>query len=197
MTKKGMARHAANAITLSRILLCFGAFFFLGSKAAFFTLYLTAALTDALDGYVARRLNTQSNLGARLDSIADIVLFALALMGWWVWANDPFVKAIPAVGATLVLRLGSIAVGAVKYRSAIFLHTLLNKAAGLVLIAALPMYSLLHSRWIVFITLFVCTISAAEELLILLMSKTRPDINIRSIIGLIKASCKKKAEARR
>ncbi len=183
MTKRGIARHAANAITLVRIFLCICAFFFLHNKAAFFALYLTAALTDALDGYVARRLKTESNLGARLDSIADIFLFALALAGWWVWVNEPFVQAVPAVGAVFVLRLCSVAVGAVRYRSVIFLHTLLNKAAGLVIIAALPLYGLVQNRWIVIFMLFLCIISAAEELMILLLSKTRPDSNIKSIIN--------------
>ncbi len=191
MTKKGIARHCANAITVARILLCIVAFVFLHSKAAFFALYLTAALTDALDGYVARKLNTQSNLGAQLDSIADIFLFALALAGWWIWAKEPFVQAAPTVGAVLVLRLGSIAVGAVRYRSVIFLHTLLNKAAGLVIVAALPLYGLVQSRWIVFVTLFLCIISAAEELFILMLSKTRPDSNIKSLIALFKTSHRK------
>ncbi len=35
MTKKGIARHCANAITVARILLCIVAFVFLHSKAAF------------------------------------------------------------------------------------------------------------------------------------------------------------------
>ncbi len=188
MTQKGIVRHAANAITLARIVLCICAFFFLRAKAAFLALYLTAALTDALDGYVARRLNTQSNLGARLDSIADIVLFALALTGWWVWAKDALVQALPAVGAVLVVRLGSVAVGAVRFRTATFLHTLLNKAAGLAVIAALPLYGLLQGKWVILLTLLSCIISAAEELLILLLSKNRPDSDIKSILNIAKAS---------
>ncbi len=95
------------------------------------------------------------------------------------------------MGAVLVLRLGSIAVGAVRYRSVIFLHTLLNKAAGLVIIAALPLYGLVENRWIVFLTLFLCIISAAEELFILMLSKTRPDSNIKSLIALFKTSYRK------
>ncbi len=195
MTKRGIGRHAANAITLARILLCVVAFFYLHSKAAFFALYLTAALTDALDGYVARRLKTESSLGARLDSIADIFLFALALAGWWIWASEPFVQAAPAVVAVLVLRFGSIGVGVARYRFVIFLHTLLNKAAGLVIIAALPLYGLVENRWIVILTLFICIVSAAEELLIIFLSKTRPDSNIKSIIEQSKRCSKKRGKS--
>ena len=38
---------------------------------AFYTLYIAAGLSDMLDGYVARKSNTDSRFGARLDTIAD------------------------------------------------------------------------------------------------------------------------------
>ncbi len=36
-----------------------------------FTLYVLAALTDFLDGYLARKMNVVSPLGRMLDPIAD------------------------------------------------------------------------------------------------------------------------------
>jgi cardiolipin synthase (CMP-forming) len=47
-------------------------------------LYLTLAVTDYLDGYLARVLNQQSELGALIDPIADKILVAaliVALVG--------------------------------------------------------------------------------------------------------------------
>ncbi len=44
------------------------------------TLYVVAALTDVLDGYLARKWQVTSKFGALLDPIADKVLLATALI---------------------------------------------------------------------------------------------------------------------
>lgn len=65
-----------NALTLLRILLI--PFFLLASfERQFltaFVLFVTAALTDVIDGFVARRMNQRSRLGAVLDPAADKVM---------------------------------------------------------------------------------------------------------------------------
>lgn len=70
---------------------------------------LAAALTDLLDGILARRLNQKSALGAYLDPIADKLLLSssflmLAVKGelyWWltilVLSRDVMILAISAV----------------------------------------------------------------------------------------------------
>lgn len=46
---------------------------------AFKWLLLSAFITDALDGFLARRLKVVSKLGAKLDSLADDFLFSVSL----------------------------------------------------------------------------------------------------------------------
>lgn len=53
-------------------------------------LFVLAALTDWLDGYLARRLNQTSAFGAFLDPVADKMMVASALM---LLAADPEVRA--------------------------------------------------------------------------------------------------------
>ena len=47
-------------------------------------LFIFAALTDFLDGYIARKTKTESNIGALLDLLADKILVSLSLI-WLIY----------------------------------------------------------------------------------------------------------------
>lgn len=59
-------------------------------------IFAAAAVTDWLDGYLARRLNQTSPFGAFLDPVADKLMVATALV-MLVWADHRLVVALPAV----------------------------------------------------------------------------------------------------
>ena len=63
--------------------------------------YLLAAISDGLDGYIARRFNQRTALGARLDPLADKLLINLGLV--FVAANPNFTPAIPMWFPVLIL----------------------------------------------------------------------------------------------
>jgi CDP-diacylglycerol--glycerol-3-phosphate 3-phosphatidyltransferase/cardiolipin synthase len=80
-----MPYNIPNLLTLFRILLIpvFIAAFYLPvawSNVATAALFAVAALTDWLDGYLARRLGQVSPLGAFLDPVADKLMVATALV---------------------------------------------------------------------------------------------------------------------
>lgn len=57
-----------------------------GSRSWFFGFLCVAWLTDALDGFLARRLHAESERGRMLDSGADYVTTALCITGLcWLW----------------------------------------------------------------------------------------------------------------
>ena len=59
-------------------------------------LFVVAGLTDYLDGYIARKTDTETKLGALLDLIADKLLVSLVMV-WIVFlTTDPLI-AIPAL----------------------------------------------------------------------------------------------------
>lgn len=62
----------ANLITFVRILCAAVLAFLPAFSPSFYALYLLAGVSDMLDGFVARRTNTVSSLGAKLDTLADI-----------------------------------------------------------------------------------------------------------------------------
>ena len=67
-----------NGLTVSRILLGLPIIYALntGKNDIFVLLLLIGGLTDFLDGYLARKHNHQTVLGARLDPLADKILLA-------------------------------------------------------------------------------------------------------------------------
>lgn len=82
-----MLRYLPNALTLFRLisapvlaaLLCGHGAAWQGWAA--FALFTSAALTDHLDGFLARRLNAESAWGRELDPMADKLLIAAGLLG--------------------------------------------------------------------------------------------------------------------
>ncbi len=61
-----------------------------GNEKAFFYLLIFAALTDALDGFIARTWNMKTQLGAKLDSTADFLLYIAAIYGIFSLKLDEF-----------------------------------------------------------------------------------------------------------
>lgn len=66
-------------------------------------LFLIAALTDAADGYLARRLGQQSVLGSYVDPLADKALLVVAFVALAVQGLIPLWLAILAVGRDAVI----------------------------------------------------------------------------------------------
>ena len=122
----------ANLITSCRILFSLLLLFFPALSPGFYGLYLAAGLSDMLDGFVARRTNTASPLGARLDSMADLLFLTVCLIKLlpvltlpvWLWGW---------VGLVALLRLVNILSGFVCRKKLVLLHTGANKLTGALL----------------------------------------------------------------
>jgi len=93
--------NTPNLLTLLRIILIpvFVAVFYIDTPWAPYAATMTfgaAALTDWLDGYLARRLGQTSPLGAFLDPVADKLMVAVALV-LLVQADPRSLLALPAI----------------------------------------------------------------------------------------------------
>ncbi len=94
-----------NILTLSRITVSPVIFILLlyqpGRMMSFMSalVFTIAALTDFLDGYLARRLNMVTNLGKFLDPLADKILIGVALI-----MLIPLARVQPLVVALIIIR---------------------------------------------------------------------------------------------
>ena len=100
----------ANSLTLLRILLIpvFVALLVYRKPGAALVVFSVAALTDLLDGYVARRRGGESRLGAFLDPMADKLLLVAS------FATLTYLRVLPAwimivvVSRDAILMLGAL-----------------------------------------------------------------------------------------
>lgn len=98
-----------NILTLLRILLVPGVVWAIasGEHALAFWLFLTAGITDALDGFIAKRFDMQTELGAYLDPVADKALLVS------IYVSLAVAELIPRWVAIAVVSRDVMIVGAV------------------------------------------------------------------------------------
>lgn len=105
---EGAGLKLANLVTLSRLVSILPILLLLraGHGRAALALYIAAALTDLIDGWLARRSGTASDFGARLDGVVDN-LFSLATLPFLLMAFPGLFDRHPV--ALLCLFLGPLA----------------------------------------------------------------------------------------
>lgn len=103
-----------NWITFGRIICIPFVVFFLLRQEALYALifFVIAAISDALDGFIARYMKARSKLGAYLDPLADKLLFLCTFITLGYLRAVPFWLIILSIYRDLVIVVG---VGILKY----------------------------------------------------------------------------------
>ena len=122
----------ANAITFFRIAAGMALLFCPVFSPAFYAFYIAAGLSDMLDGFAARRTNTVSRFGARLDTMADFVLVVVCLIKLFP------ILSIPAwlygwIGIIALIKAVNIISGFAVQKRFAAVHSVMNKATGALL----------------------------------------------------------------
>ena len=69
--------------------------------------FVLAAITDAMDGFLARKMNWQTDLGTILDPIADKLLLSGTIFILWLNQFIPFYIFIIFIGRDVAILLGA------------------------------------------------------------------------------------------
>lgn len=156
----------ANIITISRIIISFVILPFDISSNGFYIIYLFGGLTDVLDGIVARKTNTESSFGSKLDTIADFC-FAIAitvkLITNYHFPTWLFVWII----VIILIKIFNVLSGYKKLHRFIAIHSMLNKICGL-MVFCVPFILYFDFAWqikaiSVIIICFFATVAAIKE----------------------------------
>lgn len=99
-----MSLNLPNAITIGRILIAplIAALPFIGSpfaRIAAFVAFIVAAVSDYLDGMLARSHNLETDLGRLLDPLADKLLLFATLIPMFVLMSPPTDRLAPGRGS--------------------------------------------------------------------------------------------------
>lgn len=165
-----LVKSIANHISISRILLAFTLALANPLSMAFIAIYLICGISDVFDGYIARKTNTTSKLGEKLDSLADLIMVVVLMIVLFPIINLTrlIIVWVVVIG---IIRVVSMIMVFVKYKTFAILHTYGNKITGLVLFAFPLSFAFAQSEVFIYLICVVASISAIEELCIHLWSK--------------------------
>ena len=128
----------------------------------FYVFYIAAGLSDMLDGFVARKTDTVSELGARLDTMADFVLVVVCLIKLL-----PILR-IPAwlygwIGIIALIKVMNIISGFAVQKRFVPVHSVMNKVAGAQLFLLPLTTPAVPLKYSVIVVCAVATFAAIQE----------------------------------
>jgi CDP-diacylglycerol--glycerol-3-phosphate 3-phosphatidyltransferase len=172
-------KSLANYISIARMVLAFTLAFVKPLSIVFIAIYIICGISDVLDGYIARKTDTISKLGGKLDTIADFLMIMVLMIILFPIIN-PEVQIILWIVIIAIVKAVSVTIVFVKYKTFEILHTYGNKITGVLIFSLTPLLSFVQADMLVYIICMVASVSAIEELFIHL-SSDELQINRKSI----------------
>lgn len=142
-----------------------------GNPILFLIIYLLAGITDVADGYIARKYGWVSRTGALLDSLADAVFFLCIILIICLNYRTVITDNLLWLFLILTLKLCSFITGLIRFRKAVAIHTIANKATGLLLFFSIPLIFFSIPNFVIKAFFVIALLPAIEEFLIMLFCK--------------------------
>ncbi len=156
---------------------------YIGDAKAFLGVLAVSLLSDVLDGYLARKLNQVSELGAKLDSWGDILTYGSMILGLhWIWP-EVFKAQAAYLLATMIFFIAPLLMALRKFGEHPSYHTWGAKAAAVLMAPAYYMLVLWDADGFFRAVILLHVLVACEEIAITLILD-RPRSNVRSVFCL-------------
>jgi CDP-diacylglycerol--glycerol-3-phosphate 3-phosphatidyltransferase len=137
-----------------------------GKSGWFLACLILSILTDMADGNLARRWKITSELGARLDSLADFTTsLSLPVCAWWL-RPDVVRQEAGFLAVCVFFFLAPIAFGFLKYRRLTSYHTWGAKLMFVVMSLAVPAMFAGGPGWLLRVLAPLVVISQIDEMAI-------------------------------
>lgn len=152
----------ANIITFIRILCSIAILFCPALSPAFYTLYIVAGVSDMADGWVARKTNTVSEFGSKMDTIADFVFVVVCLVKLLPIMEIP-VWLYVWIGFIALVKVVNIVSGFVVQKRFVAIHSVMNKVTGIQLFVFPLTLSIVDLKYSAIVVCAVATFAAIQE----------------------------------
>lgn len=158
------------------------------APAVFLVLYTVTGLTDAFDGFLARRYHWESKLGAKLDGFADVTLVLSMLVIVFAVLRIQFsLYVLIAVGVIAVVRIVNLLMTRIKFKQWGTMHSFLIRYGSLPIYAVVPIFVWTGKSQdpvidiLAMVVLAIILLSVVEETAILAVMDEY-DMNMKSVI---------------
>jgi len=179
--------HIPNTISILRILsvpvLLYSSYYEL--KAVFIGILFFALISDAIDGYLARKFKVESALGAKLDSWGDMCVYlSIPVCAIWLYPNlvyevyGYFLFVVAAYTAPIIASL-------IKFQAIANYHTLSAKMAGVVMSIS-TVLAFIFGELNLFKAAVALQVLVALENILITLKLPDPKSNVRSYYHLQK-----------
>ncbi|GMQ64658.1 CDP-alcohol phosphatidyltransferase family protein [Vallitalea maricola] len=159
----------ANYISIARIFLVLTLVLIKPLSTAFFVVYILCGISDIFDGYIARKTETTSKLGEKLDPAADLIMVLILFFILYPFINIT-VQIFVWIVIIGIIRVASMITVFVKFKTFGVLHTLGNKITGLMLFVFTLLLTTIKLDVLMYALCIIANISAIEEFVIHLLS---------------------------
>ncbi len=151
----------------------------------FIGVLLFAEFTDVLDGFLARTLNQITEMGSRLDSWGDFVIYStMAVCAWILWPDILQDESLSFIIIVLSFTLPAL-IGYIKFQRFTSYHTWSVKLAVVITVIS---YILLFSGlldWPFRVAALFCLYAAIEEIAITLLIH-HEHVDVRTVWQAVK-----------
>ena len=169
-----LKKNIANIITLLRII---GTIALLPIKTLskeYFILHGVVGATDALDGFVARKLKITSAFGSKLDSLSDLLFYSVMLIKISPYLREAFPRYVWVLINTVIgIRTILYILVYIKERTFLSRHTIINKITSFMVFLLpffIPTKYLLHYS---IATVIVAYLSNIDEIIYMFKNKKK------------------------
>ena len=172
-------KYIPNILSLLRLLLVIPLAILPLFGLPFTIVYVIAILTDLLDGPIARKFNITSQLGATLDSAADVTI-ALVVIFRLLPILDLSSWVVIWIFIAIGMKFLGAAIGFMRYKKLVFLHSYANKFFVLMLCFFPVFYIFLEADTILVGLLVLAMFAFCEDIYINSTSKEL-DLDVKGV----------------
>jgi len=126
-------------------------------------------------------MNLKSVLGAKLDSIADFIMYAIIIIVLCLWDWHNIVSFVPLLILVTLIRGFNIVMIYHKFHQLGVIHTIGNKFVGLLTYCIPILYFFIGNLEFLWVVFFIAVIVSLEETCIIYQTKEL-DLNRRSLL---------------